>query len=108
MSDLAARPVDIRSLTMPVTLIGSGLLVIFGGLHYLDARFERVDAAIQMMTNSQNAIRLDVERIKLLLDDRWSVTMQKMWELEMRRLNPTVQFPDAYRIANHEAQVELK
>jgi len=108
VTDPEPRSVDVRSLTMPVTLIGGALLVIFGGLHYLDTRFERVDVAVQIMTTSQNAIRLDVERIKLLLDDRWTVTMQKMWELEVRRLNPMVTFPDAYSIANRQASGAVK
>ena len=85
--------IDKRAL-VPVYVIGGVLAVLFLALNYLDNRF----APVARIETNVRDIGYRLDEIEGILADRWSATHQKMWELQLKQMNPSLQLPNTWDI----------
>lgn len=88
------RPVIDQKTLVPIYAVIGALALAYGFLNYLDHRFEAVDR----IALSVNDISYRIGIIESSNADRWTSTHQKMWELQMRQLNPALSFPNTWDI----------
>lgn len=88
------RPVIDKHTLVPIYFVLGALAVGYGFLNYLDHRFSPVDQIARSVT--EIGYRLDA--IEASLAERWTATHQKMWELQMRQLNPNLVIPNTWEI----------
>lgn len=65
---------------VPLGVVVSVMLGLFGAHTWLDARLDLIDARL--------------ERIEDVNSDRWTVTDQRLWAAELARTNATLNVPE--------------
>lgn len=77
---------------VPLGAVFTIAVVIFGGWRYLEDRFTGLQASFDKMDRRMERLEVDEKRVQ---EDRWSFTNQRLWVSEFRRLNPTLDIPEA-------------
>ncbi len=91
MSDDSPRTVVLNKATLvPVGVVLSVAAALFGSWAYLENRFDGLRGQLE-----SNGHRL--EKLEEHADERWTYTEQKLWVSEFRRLNPSMEIPEASR-----------
>lgn len=88
------RPVIDNKTLVPIYAVAAVLMLCYGFLNYLDDRFKPVDGIAANVVEIGH--RLDM--IEAVVSDRWTATHQKMWELQMRQMNPSIAIPNTWEI----------
>lgn len=85
-----------RNVLVPASVIGGAIALLLMVGSYVKSN----------VTDPIAETKADVAEIKRTLTDRWTGTNMKMWELEMRRSNPTLTMPNTWDIVNGQRGVD--
>lgn len=100
---LDSGPAMNSSTAITIGASASVVLAVLGIYKYLRDNFELLRSERK---DDFSALRRDIDRIFNRLDtmegarsETWTLADMRFWELELRRMNPTLSAPDALRIS---------
>ena len=95
------KPTSIDQRTwVPLAGAVGAIMLLLGAMAWLDNRFQAVAVDIADTKDRVTSISHELERMSDRFSDRWTASQMKVWELELRRRNPTLDLPDAWAIVN--------
>ena len=86
-----------NTVLMPLGAVIAVVLALWRGSAMLNEKFDQLAA-------SDRLIAEQLMLIKLSVSDRWTSTSMKLWALQMKVENPTLNIPDVTALANKDAK----
>lgn len=82
-----------KQLVVPVSVFLVAVTVLFAAQGWLDSRFKGLEHSLGEVAEELRGQQNRISRLEEGVGDRWSYTHMRLWALEFKNANPSLEVP---------------